>query len=110
MGLMVMNAISLGLTIGDPEKAKKLIRSKVTVDELKMMKQLGFEDGDGVIDRSEFVILCCVRLGALNTALIGEINQRFDKLDISKKGYLTRDEILQDFRRGNLYSRWTKVA
>jgi Ca2+-binding EF-hand superfamily protein len=104
-----MNVTTLAITTGNPEKAKNLIKRRISLDEIELMSKLGLENGDGQIDFTEFVLLCCVRLGALNPGLIGEINQRFDKLDISKKGYLTRDEILQDFRRGNLYSRWTKA-
>lgn len=55
---------SLLLYIGDPEEAEKTLQRKVTLKELKMMQRFNIDDGDGIITRAEYILLCAVRLGA----------------------------------------------
>jgi Ca2+-binding EF-hand superfamily protein len=82
-----MSALArLFIRFGDPDEAKKVIRAKVTEKELEMMKRFGLDDGDGYISRSEFILLCAVRLGAMDPDLIQAINDRFSQLDTNSEG------------------------
>lgn len=95
MCLAMGNIAALLLKFGDPEEDKKIIRGVITREEVEMMKEFGIDDGDGVIDRADFILLCAVRLGAATPELIEEINKRFATLDAGRRGALTREEILQ---------------
>lgn len=76
---------------GDDTEAA--ISEPVTVSELRMMSRFGLENGDGNVDKSEYIILCMVRLGAANPALITSISERFKLLDHSGDGTLSYKEI-----------------
>jgi hypothetical protein len=102
MGLAMGNLTSLLIKFGDPEKTKKIIKQKVTKAEIEMMTKYGIDDGDGQIDFAEYTLLCCVRLGAMNPGLIDEINKRFATLNVNGNGKLTREELLQEKRRGSV--------
>jgi hypothetical protein len=96
MALAMSNFAQLFIEFGSEEATRKAIASKVTRQELDMMIKFGLDDGDGTIDRSEFILLCAVRIGALSPDLIQLINNRFSLLDVSKDGTLTYAEILED--------------
>jgi Ca2+-binding EF-hand superfamily protein len=94
---LAMSALArLFIRFGDPDEAKKVIRAKVTEKELEMMKRFGLDDGDGYISRSEFILLCAVRLGAMDPDLIQAINDRFGELDSSGDGMLSYAELLEN--------------
>mmetsp|Transcript_12559 Transcript_12559/g.21013 ORF Transcript_12559/g.21013 Transcript_12559/m.21013 type:complete len:422 (-) Transcript_12559:389-1654(-) len=95
MGLAMANIAAMVITIGDPDEAEKTIAAKVTLEELQMMQRFNLDDGDGQINRAEYILLCCVRLGALSPDLIGKINERFILLDTSGDGMLSHSEILE---------------
>lgn len=105
MALAMGNVASMLLTIGDPDEAEKTLASRVTEEELEMMKKFNLDDGDGHISRSEFILLCSVRLGALSPDLIGKINERFQKLDKSGDGTLCYAEITETPRGAHTESR-----
>lgn len=71
----------------------KVISEPVTVSELRMMTRFGLENGDGKVDKAEFIVLCMVRLGAADPSLISTISDRFVALDHSKDGTLSYKEI-----------------
>lgn len=104
MGLAMGNITSLHINFGNPVHAKQVIRQQITAAEIEMMGNFGLENGDGMIDESEYALLCCLRLGAINPALVGEINKRFDMLNISGTGTLSETELLQAGRRRNVIS------
>jgi hypothetical protein len=106
MCLAMGNIAALLLKFGDPEKDKQIIRGQITKEELAMMTEFGIDDGDGYVDRAEFILLCAVRLGAATPELVEEINKRFVTLDTGKRGVLTREEILQEryFKSPNVAS------
>jgi len=95
MGIAMANIAEMVITIGDPDEAEKTIAAKVTLEELQMMQRFNLDDGDGQINRAEYILLCCVRLGALALDLIGKINERFNLLDRSGDGLLDHAEILE---------------
>lgn len=95
MGLAMGHAASLLVASGDdPEAAQRKICAKVTRTELEMMQRFHLDDGDGEISRAEYILLCCVRLGALPPALVERINHQFTVLDTSRDGALSYAELL----------------
>lgn len=77
---------------GDLEEMKRTIEAVVTAEELLMLKEYGLEDGDGEIDRAEYIILCMVRCGT-DPRLIQFISENFNKLDVDGSGALDIEEI-----------------
>ncbi len=96
MALAMSTMAQLCVSFGDPDAARKTVESKVSKQELDMMKKFGLDDGDGFITRSEFILLCAVRLGAMDQGLIQLINDRFCSLDASGDGMLTYEELLEN--------------
>jgi hypothetical protein len=73
----------------------------VTEEELAMMQKYKIDDDDGKIDRAEYMLLCAVRIGALDLSLLAAMNERFDKLDSDKSGALDYRELLEQVRESN---------
>jgi len=51
-----------------------------------MMIHFGIDSGDGQLGKSEYILLCAMRLGVLSSSLIECINDRFDELDADHSG------------------------
>lgn len=49
-----------------------------------------------MVDRSEYILLCALRLGALSPKLIEIINNRFDVLQSGRDGALSYSELLEE--------------
>jgi hypothetical protein len=60
-----------------------------------MMQKLKLENVDGHVDRAEYIILCMLRLRAIEPLLVEEINKQFDTLDASSKGRMEYAELLE---------------
>ena len=80
----------------DPEETTKKILSPVTLEEIEMMHKFGLENGDGEVDKAEYIILCMVRIGAVTPPLVEEIITRFKSLDHSNDGALSYAELMQE--------------
>lgn len=103
MGVAMASIARLLTHQSDFEATKDLIKQEVTAEELEMLERFGLENGDGHIDRAEFIILCMVRTGT-DPALINFISQRFAELDEDGGGTLSVHEITGgkfDFDREN---------
>ena len=75
------------------EDVKETINAPVTPQEIRMMQKFGLEDGDGEVDKAEFIVLCMCRLGT-DPRVIEYIGQRFKKLDADQTGSLSMREIV----------------
>lgn len=95
MALATSNIAQLLMKFDDPHDSLTRLKTRVTEKELEMMKKFEIEDGDGEITRSEFILLCSVRLGIMNSDIIKAINDRYFELDVDEKGFLTYDDILE---------------
>lgn len=95
MALSMANIAAMFINTGDTDEAQKLIAAEVTLEELHMMQKFDLDDGDGQITRTEYILLCAVRIGALSPDLIEKINERFRALDTSGDGVLSYSEILE---------------
>lgn len=73
----------------------------MTEEELAMMQKYKIDDDDGKIDRAEYMLLCAVRIGALDLSLLAAMNERFDKLDSDKSGALDYRELLEQVKESN---------
>lgn len=97
-GVPIM-AISLGMiansvsNIGGSRLLEQKISARITDEEIDMMESFGIVDDDGSIDAKEFAILTLVRIGALQPSLICMIHERFEEIDVDKKGSITYDDL-----------------
>lgn len=80
----------------DQEMQIQMINEEPQQDEIDQLIKLGVADDDGILSYAEYVILCAIRLGALDPGLIEEINKRFKLLDKDGNGYLSYAEMLED--------------
>ena len=69
-----------------------MICEEVDITELIMLQKFGLENGDGVIDRAEFIILCMVRMGT-DPNPIEFISDRFAEVDDDGGGTLSTEDI-----------------
>lgn len=112
MGTAMASAASMLMEgQGDINDMKETIEEEVTPEELLMLKEYGLEDGDGEIDKAEFIIMCMVRTGT-DPRLIQFISEHFKKLDADQSGALDIEEItkgrhshadLQELERSEKY-------
>ena len=94
--IMLLSFGSLAHSIADLGQEKTLrnkIQAPITQDEILIMYELGVEDGDGFIDRCEYIILMIIRLKAMKIDLIDAIADRFCDLDVDGDGLVSYEEI-----------------
>jgi len=97
-------AITIGLSVSvffeptNDDLISKLI-ADITQEELSFMEEYGVIDGDGEVDRSEFIILMTVRIGKASPDLIGTINDRFRELDRRHMKRIPYDDIIAGRRQ-----------
>ena len=92
MGVAMATLARSMVSHGDMESTKATIQEEVTPQELEMLGRFGLENGDGQIDKAEFIILCMVRTGT-DPELVKFISDRFETLDKDGGGTLTVEEI-----------------
>mmetsp|Transcript_57404 Transcript_57404/g.171224 ORF Transcript_57404/g.171224 Transcript_57404/m.171224 type:complete len:383 (-) Transcript_57404:192-1340(-) len=94
--LMGVAMASLGSLFMDRQddlgETQKMIQEDVTAEELLDLQRYGLEDGDGEIDKAEYVILCMVRLGT-DPRLVQFISDYFKTLDDDQSNSLSILEI-----------------
>jgi hypothetical protein len=84
--------------MGDIDDTLEDIKQPITELEIDMLGEFGLATKKNniiAIDKSEFIILCMVRIGAASPDLIKLVDEYFDELDDDKSGTLTIDEILR---------------
>mmetsp|Transcript_58828 Transcript_58828/g.124958 ORF Transcript_58828/g.124958 Transcript_58828/m.124958 type:complete len:368 (-) Transcript_58828:257-1360(-) len=90
-----MAAVGMSLTRGgveELEKTKDELKEPVTPEELEFISNLGLENGDGQVDKAEFIILSMARMG-VDVQLLNFISKRFEELDNDQSGALSIREI-----------------
>ena len=92
MGIAMTKVAKMFVSTGDVEDLKATLAQTVTEEEIMTLNALGLEDGDGMIEKSEFIILCMMRLGT-DPGVIQFITDQFNKLDKDGDGTLTLQEI-----------------
>jgi hypothetical protein len=60
-----------------------------------MLQALNLENRDGRLDKAEYIILCMLRLRAIDPELVDAINNQFEALDVDKNGFVEYAELLQ---------------
>ena len=74
---------------------QRKLKRRLTAGDIAAMD----EDGDGEVDRLEFLTKMLVRLGRAEAADIDEILQQFDVLDADGSGTLDMQDIKDGFTR-----------
>lgn len=72
-----------------------VVCEKCDISDLKMMQSLKLENRDGHLDKAEYIILCMLRLRAIDPELVLAINKQFDSLDVDSNGLLEYAELLE---------------
>ena len=67
---------------------KDRVNERVTEAEIELLQRFGIDKKDGFFDKTEFIILCAIRVNILTPPIIQYIVQRFDQLDESGTGRL----------------------
>lgn len=104
IGFPVMS-IALGILVGVFMEAPedKAIYEKIVADvtpaEVEFMKLFSIDDGDGTIDKKEFIILTVVRIGSISPMLVKKIHKRFKELDRRHIGKIYYSDIVEDYER-----------
>jgi hypothetical protein len=80
MGIAMASLASFLVRGNNLDGARDAIYEAVTKEELDMLVKFGLTDDDGVLDKSEFVILSMVRTG-VDPGLVKMIAERFNDLD-----------------------------
>lgn len=70
------------------------IIAPVTAEEIAFMQQFGIENGDGIVDSKEFIILAVVRTGTISPGLVTQIKERFRQLDRKHTGRIQYHDII----------------
>lgn len=92
MAIAMASVATLLIDQGNLQATQETINEDVTAEELKMLRRFNLENGDGQVDRAEFIILCMVRMGT-DPNLIEYISERFKLLDKDNGGTLSMHEI-----------------
>jgi hypothetical protein len=96
MGVAMATIASFFINVGSIDDALQDMKKPISKEEIDMLTEFGLADEDGEIDKSEFIILCMVRTGAVSPGLVKLIELYFNELDDDKSGTLTIDEILKN--------------
>mmetsp|Transcript_12749 Transcript_12749/g.20758 ORF Transcript_12749/g.20758 Transcript_12749/m.20758 type:complete len:502 (+) Transcript_12749:85-1590(+) len=96
MGVAMATIASFFINVGSIEDTLKDMKKPISQEEVDMMTEFGLADDDGEIDKSEFIILCMVRTGAVSPGLVKLMELYFNELDDDKSGKLSIDELLRN--------------
>jgi hypothetical protein len=96
MGVAMATIASFFINVGSIEDALQDMKKPISKEEIDMLTEFGLADEDGEIDKSEFIILCMVRTGAVSPGLVKLMELYFNELDDDKSGTLSIDEILRN--------------
>jgi len=96
MGVAMATIASFFINVGSIEDTLQDMKKPISKQEVDMLTEFGLADDDGEIDKSEFIILCMVRTGAVSPGLVKLMELYFNELDDDKSGKLSVDEILKN--------------
>jgi len=78
----------------DEKSFYKKIASPMSDVELKHMQHFGIENGDGVLDKKEFLILIIIRIGNVKPSDVVDIHKHFRQITRHTGGTIPRSDIL----------------
>ena len=73
------------------QKQRAALEYQFSESEWAYCNKIGADDG--VVDRSEFLIVTLLKMGALDRETLDTINERFDELDVDGNGSFTKNEM-----------------
>ena len=85
---------SIMMTSQDEKTFYRKIASPLTDRELKYMQYFGIENGDGVLDKKEFLILIIIRIGNVKPVNVLHIHQHYKELTMNTGGFMSYASIL----------------
>jgi hypothetical protein len=86
---------SIMMNTQDEKSFYKKIASPLTDVELKFMQYFGIEDGDGVLDKKEFLILIIIRIGNIKPGNVVDIHNHFNEITRNTDGTISYADILE---------------
>lgn len=92
MGVAMASLAGFFIEGGDANDALEAVTAEVTEEEILNLNALGLEDGDGALDKAEYIILILLRLGN-DPELISFIEKYFRGLDKDGSGTLSLEEL-----------------
>lgn len=80
-------------------KAEQALESKVTVQELEILRDMGLEEHEGCMDKREFLLLIIMRMELIDAELVEQVYRVFDELDVRKSGSVPLTTMMKSSRR-----------
>lgn len=68
---------------------ERQLEKDLTIEHLNAMDR----DSDGKITREEYVLFMLVEMGRVNSTELDELFSQFNRLDVSKSGYLDNEDL-----------------
>ena len=88
------SVISIFMENPDQQTFYSKIAAPVTDTEMRFMRTFGIDDGDGIIELKEFIILVIVRISSIDPSVIARITERYQELDAHQDGKLAYSVIV----------------
>lgn len=89
MGVAFASIIDLLFDVGNARLImKSLVEEPVKEEEIHVLQKIGVDNKEGFLYKTEFIVLCGMRLSILTPSIIDHLVTRFDQLDENKKGKL----------------------
>ena len=120
MGWAMTNLSALVMDFKDPNIASELIQQPISQAEFNFLCETHLLKNEDEIDRTEFIICCCLRLKAMTPAIVSAVSEQFSLLDTDGSGALSFEEMgiavkdngfhVQNFIARRLTSMHTKYA
>jgi len=86
LAIALASLISMAVDTPDEKFFYSKIAAPLTEKEIKFMQTFGIDDGDGLLDAKEFVVLTIIRIGNVPPQLVLEIIARFKDITSEEEG------------------------
>lgn len=86
--------MNMCLEVGDSDCILQRAIAPVTREEIALMQDYDVENGDGVIDFKEFVIMAAVRIGSVSPQFMRQLKTHFKELDRKHAGKISYDDFI----------------
>ena len=91
-------SLVISLYVYDRYVVKDTVNELVTEAEIELLQRFGIDNKDGFFDKTEFIVLCAIRINILTPSIVQYVVQRFDELDESGTGRLCYAAAFKKYR------------